>query len=99
MTRNRAPGPAVSSPSPQYHHITQHPSADTYSLCFKGMAGLHQCTKLQPLNVRPSENTNIHYAADGETSAMLWGRAAVVCLFSVPTAPTVYIFSRLFHLS
>lgn len=95
-SRNRAPGPAVSSPSAQYHHITQHPSADTYSLCFKE-SGLHQCTKWQPLNARPSKNTSIHYAADGKTSAMLLGRAAVVYLFSVPTTPTVYMFSRLFQ--
>lgn len=68
------------------------------SLCFKGMAGLHQRTAWPPLNARPSENTDIHYAADGETSAMLLGRAAAVYLFSVPTTPTVYMFSRLFQL-
>ena len=28
---------------------------------------------------------------------MLLGRAAVVYLFSVPTTPTVYMFSRLFQ--
>lgn len=28
---------------------------------------------------------------------MLLGRAAVVCLFSVPTTPTVYMFSRVFQ--
>lgn len=71
--------------------------ADTYSPHFKGTAGLHQRTKWQPLNTRPSENTSIHYAADGETSAMLSGRAAVVYFFSVPTTPTVYIFSRPFQ--
>lgn len=49
------------------------------------------------MHASPSKNTHIHDAADGETSVMLSGRAAVVCLYSVPKPSTFHMLSRLFR--